>query len=168
MIEAAVKRQSKPPLCVLFVCLGNICRSPAAEGVLARAVYEAGLASEITVDSAGTGGWHVGARADPRMRRAAAARGLELTSRARQLIAEDHDRFDLIVAMDRENRLGIERLAPASGARAEVVLLSSFLDDAWPEDVPDPYYGGDDGFTDVLDMLEAACPALVDHLLSIP
>lgn len=135
-----------------------------------RQVGEAGLEAEVTVDSAGTGSWHVGERADPRMRQAASRRELDLESRARQLTYEDLDRFDLVVAMDGDNRRAIEGLRPGGGS-AEVVLLSSFLDGAgpdgsWPEDVPDPYYGGESGFDVVLDMLEAACPAVLDHLRS--
>lgn len=128
-------------------------------------VAEAGLESMFEIDSAGTAGWHVGKPADARMRRAAADRGIELTSRSRQLVAADLDRFDLVVAMDADNRRDIVRLRPGDDdSRAEVILLSSVLDDGWPEDVPDPYYGGDDGFVYVLDMLEAACPALLERL----
>lgn len=138
---------------ILFVCLGNICRSPAAEGVMRRLLTERGLDGEIEVDSAGTGSWHIGEPADPRMREAASERGYELTSRGRQITAEDLDAYDLIVAMDRDNLRGIRRLG---SGRATVKLLSEYLDDAYPDEVPDPYFGGARGFETVLDMLEAA------------
>lgn len=138
---------------ILFVCLGNICRSPAAEGVLRHVLRQRGLDGEIEVDSAGTGSWHVGERADPRMREAASRRGYDLTSRGRQVTPDDLDAFDLIVAMDRDNLDGVRRLGSGS---ADVKLLSDYLDDSYPDEVPDPYYGGDRGFETVLDMLEAA------------
>lgn len=143
-----------------------------------RLVREAGLEGAVEVDSAGTGAWHIGERADPRMRQAAEARGLTLTSRARQLAAEDFERFDLILAMDRDNLRNIRTATPTGGGRptsagpAEITergdtrLLSSFLDASWPEDVPDPYYGGAAGFERVIDMLEAACPAVLDALVA--
>lgn len=138
---------------MLFVCLGNICRSPAAEGVMRHLLAERGLEDTIEVDSAGTGSWHIGEPADPRMQEAASKRGYELTSRGRQITAEDLDVYDLIVAMDRENLQGIQRLG---SGRATVKLLSEYLDDAYPDEVPDPYFGGTRGFETVLDMLEAA------------
>lgn len=143
---------------ILFVCLGNICRSPAAEGVLRHVLRERGLDGEIEVDSAGTGSWHVGERADPRMREAASRRGYDLTSRGRQVTPEDLDAFDLIVAMDRDNLEGVRRLGSGS---ADVRLLSDYLDDSYPDEVPDPYYGGDRGFETVLDMLEAAMEGIL-------
>lgn len=160
---------------ILFVCLGNICRSPAAEGLFADYVAAAGDGDRVEVDSAGTGGWHRGELADPRMRRAASTRGCELKSRARQVQAADFARFDLIVAMDRENLANLQTLRgqqarqlPLVGdTRAgEVRLLGEFLPPGWPTDVPDPYYGGDEGFEQVLDMLSAACPALLETLLA--
>lgn len=143
---------------ILFVCLGNICRSPAAEGVLRHVLRERGLDGEIEVDSAGTGSWHVGERTDPRMREAASRRGYDLTSRGRQVTPEDLDAFDLIVAMDRDNLEGVRRLGSGS---ADVRLLSDYLDDSYPDEVPDPYYGGDRGFETVLDMLEAAMEGIL-------
>lgn len=144
---------------ILFVCLGNICRSPAAEGVLRHLLEERGLDGEIHVESAGTGAWHVGEPADERMREAASDRGYELTSRARQITADDLDHFDLIVAMDRDNLEGVRRLG---SGRATVKLLSDFLDgDAHPDEVPDPYFGGARGFETVLDMLEAAMEGIL-------
>lgn len=149
---------------VLFVCLGNICRSPTGEGVLQHLAATSPWAEAVTVDSAGTIGYHQGRPADPRMQRAAARRGIELTSRARQVQAADLDRFDLVLAMDRENLADLQRLHPTPKAR--VCLLSEFLDESWPQDVPDPYYGGEDGFEYVLDMIQAAGPAILATLVA--
>ncbi len=148
---------------VLFVCLGNICRSAAAEAVLDTAAAKAGLAEAIKIDSAGTGDWHVGELADPRMRAAAQRRGFEITGRARQVERADLDRFDLVVAMDRANLRDLRRLG-GNATQADIRLLSSFLEPGAPQDVPDPYYGGPDGFDITLDMLEAAAPAILDAL----
>jgi protein-tyrosine phosphatase len=147
---------------VLFVCLGNICRSPAAEGVLRKMLVDQGLDHQIAVDSAGTLGYHTGKPSDSRMRHAALQRGYELTSLARQVTVQDLAQFDLIVAMDRENYRDIHALA--RGPLPKVRMLSDFLDDAWPRNVPDPYYGDDDGFETVLNMLEAACPNIIRSL----
>lgn len=149
---------------VLFVCLGNICRSPAAEGVLRTLLAAEGLDREVEVDSAGTLGEHVGEPADARMRAAAAARGYELTSRARRVEPADLDRFDLVVAMDRDNLDELRRLADSP--RARLALFSDFLPGGEPRDVPDPYYGGPRGFEKVLDLLEHGCPALLEELLA--
>ena len=151
---------------VLFVCLGNICRSPAAEGVFIDYVTSQGVSHRVEVDSAGTASWHTGKRADPRMRSAASDRGVQLTSRARQVRAEDFEVFDLIVAMDHSNYRDLEALQVPGGAALR--MLGDFLpevsdQDAAP-DVPDPYYGGPDGFELVLDMLERACEPIARHL----
>lgn len=148
---------------LLFVCLGNICRSPAAEGVLQHLVAARGLTDAVFIDSAGTSGYHIGELADPRMRRAAKERGIELTSRSRMISPRDLSEFDLIVVMDRGNYR--EVLSLWEGPNAKVRMLSDFLEDHWPREVPDPYYGGDAGFAEVLDMLAAACPPLLDALL---
>lgn len=148
---------------VLFVCMGNICRSPAAEGVFQYLINQMGLGHRVQIDSAGTIGYHAGKPADARMRRAASERGYELTSISRQVKAWDLDEFDLVVAMDRDNLENLRALK--ANATAEVCLLSDFLDAKWPRDVPDPYYGGDAGFQEVLDMIEAACPNIVSKLL---
>src|SRR5690606_35403807 len=142
---------------ICFVCLGNICRSPTAEGVMAHLVEEAGLAGRIEIDSAGTGAWHVGEPADQRAR-AAARRGMTLASVARQVRREDFDRFDYLVAMDGSTLSELRRMAPRGGGRARLVLLREF-DPASPSGaaVPDPYYGGEDGFEEVLDICEAGC-----------
>lgn len=151
---------------VLFVCLGNICRSPTGEGLLRHVLAERGLEGEIEVDSAGTGAWHVGEGPDARMSRAAAARGYRLGGAARQVTAEDFRRFDLVVAMDRQNLADLEAIAPPPGERhADLRLFSDFLPAGSPADVPDPYYGGDTGFEQVLDLVEEGCEAIVDHLL---
>jgi protein-tyrosine phosphatase len=144
------------PVRLLFVCLGNICRSPTAEAVMRQLIVVNGLESQFEVDSAGTGGWHEGERADPRAREAAARRGLLLSGRARVVSAEDFERFDVIVSVDESNLVELRRLAPA-GAGAEIRKLAD-------EDVPDPYYGGVDGFEDVIDLIEAGCGRLLDEL----
>jgi protein-tyrosine phosphatase len=148
---------------VLFVCLGNICRSPAAEGAFLHIVREAGLEDEFVTDSAGTGAWHVGEQADERMRRAAARRGITLPSVARQVTRGDFDRFDLIVAMDSTNLATLERLAP-SAHRGKIRLFREFDPESGGGDVPDPYYGGPDGFEEVLDIVTRTARALLDEL----
>jgi protein-tyrosine phosphatase len=155
---------------VLFVCMGNICRSPAAEGVLRHALAEGGLEELIEVDSAGTLSYHTGEPADPRMRRAAERRGYRLESLARKVRRDDFQHFDLLVAMDRDNHADLTDLAGRAADRiasrsGQLRLLSDFLPPGSPLDVPDPYYGGGDGFERVLDMLEEACPRLLSHLL---
>ncbi len=147
---------------VLFVCLGNICRSPAAEGVMQNLLAAHGLDETIQVDSAGTSSYHIGEPADKRMRAAAKKRGLELKSRARMVARRDFQEFDLIIAMDRENQRALHSLAEPH--EKNIRLLSDYLDDTWPVDVPDPYYGGDDGFEQVLSMLTVACPAILAEL----
>lgn len=146
---------------VLFVCMGNICRSPAGEGVLQELVKQRGLESEVGIDSAGTINYHAGNPADSRMRAAASQRGYELQSRARQVTPTDLDNFDLVVAMDTDNYRDLQSLS--SAPTAEVRMLSDFLNrDDWPKDVPDPYYEG--GFDFVIEMVEAACPKILEHL----
>jgi low molecular weight protein-tyrosine phosphatase len=145
---------------ILFVCLGNICRSPTAEGVMRRLVEEQGLSDEIEIDSAGTGGWHVGAPPDARATEAARRRGTTLEGAARRFDPRtDFDRFDLILAMDAENKRDLLALAPDDAARAKVRM---FL--PGDRDVPDPYYGGDDGFERVLDLVEEASASLLREL----
>jgi low molecular weight protein-tyrosine phosphatase len=152
---------------VLFVCMGNICRSPTAEGVFRRLVHDEGLEDEIEVDSAGTGGWHVGEPPDTRATEAARRRGIELDGAARQFSAADFDRFDLILAMDDENRREIESLAPDEEARKKVRLFREFdpaSNGGGDLDVPDPYFGGEQGFERVLDLVDAAARGLLDDL----
>lgn len=155
--------QNLPPRSVLFVCLGNICRSPTGEGVLQHLVDQSGYSDQIKIDSAGTIGYHAGHPADSRMQAAANRRGFDLTSRSRKILESDLLDFDLVIAMDRENLADIQRMS--DNATAEIRLLSSFLGDDWPSDVPDPYYGGEAGFEYVMDMIEAACPKIIQHLL---
>ena len=142
---------------VVFVCTGNICRSPSAEAVLRHLVDEAGLAVEV--GSAGTGGWHVGDDADPRSLRALRARGYQLQHAARQFRADWFDRHELVIALDRSHQRDLQALRPG----AEVRLLRDW-DPEGPGDVPDPYYGGADGFEDVLDMVERSCEGLLEEL----
>ena len=148
---------------VLFVCLGNICRSPAAEAAFQRAVDEAGLTDLFAIDSAGTGAWHVGQRADSRMCAAAGERGLDIPSIARQVTPDDFRQFDYILAMDASNLKTLRRLAPKD-ARAKVLLFRDFDPDGAGEDVPDPYYGGRDGFDEVLDIVSRTARELVTAL----
>ena len=149
---------------VCFVCTGNICRSPTAEGVMRHLVERAGLSAHIELDSAGTGPWHVGELPDDRARAAGTRRGYAIDSVARQIAKGDFARFDYLVALDRSHQRDLERLAPRD-ARASVVLLRSF-DPSAPRgaQVPDPYYGGEDGFEEVLDQCEAACRGFLEHL----
>jgi protein-tyrosine phosphatase len=144
------------PVRVLFVCSGNICRSPTAEAVMRRLVDDAGLSARIEVDSAGTGDWHVGESPDRRASAAAGKRGIALTGRARQIEAADFETFDLVLAVDAENLDRLRRMAPP-GAPARVRAFAA-------ADVPDPYYGGPDGFDHVLDVLTDACTQLLDEL----
>jgi len=157
--------ESGAGVAVLFVCMGNICRSPTGEGVFRHYVGQAGLDAVIRVDSAGTTDYHTGDLPDTRMREAAARRGYVLDSAARRVRAGDIDAFDLIVPMDHDNLAELERLA--GGSRPHIRLLGSYLDgggdNARARPVPDPYFGGARGFEEVLDMIEAACPALLEH-----
>jgi protein-tyrosine phosphatase len=150
---------------ILFVCLGNICRSPTAEEVLRTLAAREAPELSIEVDSAGTAGYHVGEPPDPRTRQAAARRGYDLRElRARILEPGDFERFDLILAMDRENLRVLRRRAPAH-AHERLRLLLEFAPQAQqPHDVPDPYYGGPNGFEEVLDLVEAAARGLLAHL----
>jgi low molecular weight protein-tyrosine phosphatase len=146
----------REPTRLLFVCLGNICRSPTAEAVMRQLITANGLDSRFEVDSAGIGGWHEGEPPDRRARKAAARRGVHLRGHARTITTADFDRFDLIVPVDESNLAALRRLAPA-GSRAELRKLA-------PEDIPDPYYGGADGFAAALDLIEAGCARLLDEL----
>ena len=149
---------------VLFVCLGNICRSPLAEGVFRHLVADAGLDDEIEIDSAGTGGWHVGEEPDPRSQEVAARHGVSLDGQAaRRVAAEDFERFDWIVAMDSENEAELQRRAPVD-AHARIVRLRDF-DPEGEGDVPDPYYGGPQGFEVVYSMVERSARAFLDEVM---
>ncbi|MCY3548041.1 MAG: low molecular weight phosphotyrosine protein phosphatase [Gemmatimonadetes bacterium] len=170
---------------VLFVCLGNICRSPLAEGIFSHQAALRGLADRFEVDSAGTGAWHTGEPPDSRSIAVAASHGVRLTGTARQAVMDDFGRFDVIVAMDRSNQRSLERLrdggtrwdrgrrrygrgsgaAPHGGRnRARIVMMRDYDPSGSDPDVPDPYYGGPGGFEQVYRILERACRALLEEL----
>jgi protein-tyrosine phosphatase len=153
------------PFRILFVCLGNICRSPLAEGVFRHLAAEAGMAERIQVDSAGTGAWHVGEPPDRRSLTVARKNGVGLDGRARQVEGEDFALFDLVVAMDRDNLRQLESLRDRAGGAAPVRLLREFDPEAGGDlEVPDPYYGGPDGFDRVYEMVHRSCRALLEAL----
>ena len=157
--------RAKDHISILFVCLGNICRSPAAEGVMQAVVDDEGAAARFTIDSAGTGDYHIGDLPDQRMRIHARRRGYELTHRCRQVRAYDFDDFDIIVAMDASNERNLRRIAPSPEAEAKIVQMAEFVDIASRYDhIPDPYYEGAEGFELVLDLLQSACRNLYDAL----
>lgn len=146
---------------VLFVCTGNICRSPTAEAVFRHLVREAGLDGDFDIASAGTHGYHVGEPPDPRTEAAAALRGYSMADqRARQVDPDDFQHFDLLLAMDRGHRTYLSRVAPA-GTEQKIRMFLDFAPAASVKDVPDPYYGGPDGFEEVLDMIEAGARGLL-------
>ena len=150
---------------ILFVCLGNICRSPAAEGVLRAMAQQRGKAGALEIDSAGTYGGHAGELPDPRMRAAAARRGYALTHRARRVELADFERFDRVVAMDDANDRTLTEMARRCSAQDKVVRMADFFRHySGVGSVPDPYYGGAEGFDRVLDLLEDACGTLLDSL----
>ncbi len=151
---------------ILFVCLGNICRSPAADGIMQQLIERANLSNLYEVDSAGTYAGHRGELPDPRMRRAAAPRGYQLTHRSRPVREEDFDLFDMILAMDDNNYEALHRLAPSREAACKIFRMVEFTRTEFPDRhyVPDPYYEGHEGFELVLDMLEQGCKNLLDYL----
>lgn len=157
-------RRPEPEFSVLMVCMGNICRSPTAEAVLRRRLEAAGLADRIRVDSAGTYGGHAGDPPDPRAQRHAAQRGYDLSRlRARAVRPGDFERFGLVLAMDNDNLKALEPVRPRG--IGDVRLLMSFAaDSGLPREVPDPYFGGPQGFERVLDLVESACDGLLEHL----
>ncbi len=148
---------------VLFVCLGNSCRSPTAEGVLQQALDRAGLSKRVEIDACGVGSWHVGKAPDPRAQAAALRRGIDISHlRARQLKASDFLEFDYVLGMDSDNLAAMQALKPAD-SQAKVGLLLEYAGLA-NTDVPDPYYGGEAGFEQVLDMIEQASTGLIAEL----
>ncbi len=157
--------KTKEKTSLLFVCLGNICRSPAAEGIMRHIVEREGMADIITIDSAGIGGWHVGQLPDRRMRSHGAVHGYDFCSRARQFSPADFARFDLIVAMDNENRADLEGMARTDADRRRIVMMADYLrSHPGHTTVPDPYYGGDSGFELVIELLEDACEGLFEEV----
>jgi protein-tyrosine phosphatase len=150
-----------------FVCLGNICRSPTAEGIMLHLVESAGLREHFVIESAGTSAYHLDEPPDPRSFATAKARGVRLPSLARQFVRADFARFDLVLAMDEDNRQNLLRLSADPADHAKVKRLRSF-DPRTPEgaNVPDPYYGAGDGFEHVFDVCEAACTGLLAYSLS--
>ena len=153
---------------ILFVCLGNICRSPAAEGVFKQKVKDRDLEKLFVVDSAGTGSWHVGNLADPRMRATALSRGIELTSRSRKIEKSDLYEFDHILVMDNDNLDAVKSLISGNinHVNTKVKLILSYSKKTHLKEVPDPYFGGQDGFDKVLDLLDDAIDGLIDSLIA--
>ncbi|MDE5988516.1 MAG: low molecular weight phosphotyrosine protein phosphatase [Duncaniella sp.] len=164
LIDSLKQRyRSGKPLRILFVCLGNICRSPAADGIMNAIVDSEGDSSHWVIDSAGTGGYHVGDLPDRRMRLHARQRGLDLTHICRQVRESDFDDFDLIIGMDASNLANLRRLAPTPEAEAKIIPMANFFEPSARYDhVPDPYYEGAEGFELVLDLLQDACRRLYD------
>jgi len=155
---------NRKPFRVLFICMGNICRSPAAEIVFRKLVDDAGLADAIEIDSAGTIGYHAGKGPDPRMADTLRGRGYRIAGRSRQVVAADLRDFDLILAADRENLADLVRLDPTGGQQEKIRLLVDYCVNREADHVPDPYYGGQRGFEEVADLVEDACAGLLDHL----
>ena len=152
---------------ILFVCLGNICRSPAAEGIFKKKIKDRELENLFVVDSAGTGGWHVGNLADRRMREAALSKGIELTSRSRKIDDNDLYEFDHILVMDKDNLNAVKSLIKDNTypINSKIKLILSYSKKSQLDEVPDPYYGGQNGFENVLDLLDDAIDELIDSLI---
>ncbi len=149
---------------ILFVCMGNICRSPTAEGVFRHKVIDAGLEDQIHIDSAGTIAYHIGHPPDPRAQKAALKRGIDLsTQRARKVTSKDFEAFDLVIAMDSDNYYELEAICP-TGHEDRLHMFLKFAKNSRETDVPDPYYGGVNGFEVVLDLIEDASEGLLQHL----
>ena len=149
---------------ILFVCLGNICRSPAAEGIFRQLVAQRHLEHDFFIDSAGIGSWHIGDLPDPRMRRCGTRHGYTFNSRARQLSSDDFDQFDYIIGMDHDNLRDIKAKARRAEDETKVLLMADFLRHHDSATIPDPYYGGDRDFDHVVELLEDACESLLDWL----
>lgn len=153
---------------ILFVCLGNICRSPAAQGIMEKLVEEQGVANRFEIDSAGLYGGHAGDLPDHRMRVHAQRRGLNLTHRSRQVKESDFERFDLIVAMDDSNYDRLRGMAPTTEDEKKVVRMADFFTlHPWADCVPDPYYDGAEGFENALDLIEDGCFTLLKRILAM-
>lgn len=151
---------------VLFVCLGNICRSPAAEGVFLHLIQEKGLQDKFQVDSAGTSSFHVGEPADTRMRNHASQRGIELPSRARKFVSSDFEEFDWIIVMDDSNYKNCLRLAQSDSHKEKLLKMADFAPKTGLLEVPDPYYGGAEGFEVVLNMVTEGSENLIKKFLA--
>ena len=151
---------------VLFVCLGNICRSPTAEGVFSNLVRQAGLSDKIKIDSAGTGAWHVNQAPDQRSQDAALKRGIDLSAqRARKISTDDFNNFDYLVAMDRSNVSDLKKICPPD-LLSRISLFLEFAPELERQEVPDPYQGGDEGFELVLNLIEVAAQGLFSHIVN--
>jgi protein-tyrosine phosphatase len=158
---------SSKPFEICFVCLGNICRSPLAEGVFQALINDQGFENQIIIHSSGTGNWHVGASPDARMQATARNKGIQLTSRAQQIEAGDIRRFDLILAMDQSNLETMQYLCSPEMAAKKLRLFRSFDPEADGDlDVPDPYYGRDDGFEHVFQIVHRTCPPILEYVKS--
>ena len=152
---------------ILFVCLGNICRSPAAEGIFNQKIKERDLENFFIVDSAGTGNWHVGNLPDQRMRSTALSRGIELNSRSRQIEENDLYEFDQILVMDKDNLNAVKSLTKdqKNPINSKIKLILNYSKNSQLDEVPDPYYGGQNGFEKVIDLLDDAIDGLIDSLM---
>ncbi len=155
---------AESPYKLCFVCLGNICRSPTAEGIFRHLVAEKGLDSYFEIDSAGTSAYHEGEAANSKSRQTARSHGISLDSRARRFEYSDLEYFDLILAMDRENHSDILQLDSAGHHEGKVLLMREFDPDPGDKEVPDPYFGGMDGFERVFDVVHRSCVNLLDQL----
>jgi protein-tyrosine phosphatase len=159
----------RTPFRVLFVCLGNICRSPAGENMLRHLVHEAGLEHDVKIDSAGTHDYHPGKAPDKRMTRVLGKRGISNHGRGRQFTVHDFSDFDLILVMDSENLENVQRLDPEGAHTHKVKRMTDFCtqEEFKTPDVPDPYYGGEDGFAFVADLLSDGCQGVLEHIRSV-
>ena len=152
---------------ISFVCLGNICRSPLAQGVFQDLVNREKINQKIFVSSAGTGNWHIGNLPDERMRQTAQSKGIQLVSRAQQFQSKDFNRFNLVLAMDHSNLVRLSEIAPSTLPSDKLMLFRSFDPESnEDQDVPDPYYGGAKGFEEVYSMIKRTCPPLLDYIKS--
>jgi len=166
MNESTYERENKKKIKILMVCLGNICRSPAAQGVMQALIDASGLSENFYLDSAGTYGGHAGDLPDSRMRKHASLRGYNLTHRARRITSADFDTFDYIVAMDNGNRRNLMQMAATVEEGRKIVMMGKYIrKNPYYDYVPDPYYEGAEGFELVLDLLEDACASLLDDIV---
>lgn len=153
------------PCKLLFVCLGNICRSPSAENIMNHLIAQGNLSDQIVCDSAGTAGYHIGSSPDQRMAAAAQRRGIQLKGQARKFQKSDFEDFDLILAMDKDNYQNILALDPTGKYKDKVRLMCDFATHHQEQEVPDPYYGGTEGFNNVIDLLLDACDGLLQYVV---